>query len=126
MKRYWTVMVMLGPLLFPGTCFSFDHIVGEWVGKWHESSCDGNRYSGAWKGVVSKDGTFVGGDGFDSVSGKIDPVTGQLTASGVSGDGCGVIKLVGHFDKESVSGEYRYGRGGEGTFSGRRLAKQEN
>jgi hypothetical protein len=93
-------------------------IAGEWVGDWSETSCDNLKYSGSWSGTVLSDCTFTGTDNWDTVSGPIDPSTMELTATGISHDGCGVVNVKGNFTINSVSGNYTYSISGGGTFSG--------
>jgi outer membrane protein assembly factor BamB len=93
-------------------------IAGTWTGNWSETSCDGNTYSGSWSGTVSDNCSFSGTDSWDSVQGVIDPATMELTATGMSADGCGSISVTGAFSDSSVSGSYNYSVSGSGTFSG--------
>jgi Leucine-rich repeat (LRR) protein len=52
------------------------------------------------------------------VNGRINPSTKALSASGISADGCGSITLNGVFSTNSLSGNYSYSKGGNGSFIG--------
>ncbi len=94
---------------------------GNRMGTWSEISCDGNSYSGTWTGYVTNDCRFFGANGWESVSGTIDPSTKVLTATGMSQGMCGSIEMKGIFttDLVSVSGSYNYSKGGGGSFKGK-------
>ena len=107
-----------GRILAASSCSG---IAGEWAGNWSETSCDTFDYSGSWTGTVSSDCVFTGTDNWDHVSGTIDPITLNVTASGISEDGCGAINVSGTFVGNSVSGSYSYSAGGGGLYSGTKI-----
>ena len=107
-------------LLYPcGELLCWD-TAGNRIGSWSETSCNGNYFSGTWTGYVTSDCRFIGTNEWESVSGTINESTKFLTATGISSDGCGSIEMTGTFttDLVSVSGSYRFSKGGSGQFSG--------
>ena len=107
-------------LLYPCAELHCWDTAGERSGTWAGISCDGLEYTGTWSGYITNDCRFIGTHQWSRVTGKIDPVTKILSATGTSDDGCGYIAMTGtfSFDLLSVSGCFNYSRGGGGTFMG--------
>ena len=107
-------------LLYPGAELLCWDTAGDRIGSFTEISCDGHSYTGSWTGYVTNDCRFIGANEWESVTGKINPSTKALAATGKSRDGCGLIKITGTFtnDLVTVSGNYNYSKGGGGSFSG--------
>ena len=93
---------------------------GARIGSSSEISCDGNSYSGTWTGYITNDCRFFGTNEWESVSGTINPSTKVLTANGMNHGKCGSIEMNGIFttDLVSVTGSYKYSKGGGGSFKG--------
>ncbi len=70
--------------------------------------------------MIAEDGTFSGTDLWDLVLGKANPVSRELIASGISRDGCGRVTSTGTFENDTITGQFRYSHGGEGTFFGKK------
>ena len=121
--RRWIMIcsICLLALFYPCAELLCWDTAGKRVGSWSEKSCDGHRQSGTWTGYVTDDCRFLGTNQWESVTGKIDPKTKLLSASGNSPNGCGSIAITGYFtsDLVSVSGTYNYSNGGGGSFTGR-------
>ena len=120
--RRWIILCVtcLLALLFPCAELLCWDTAGNRVGSWTETSCDGNRYAGTWTGYVTKDCRFIGTNEWESVTGRINPSTKVLKATGTSRDGCGSITMTGTFTSNlvSISGSYNYSTGGSGSFIG--------
>lgn len=103
----------------PPTC---NQIAGDWSGSWSEISCDGARYSGSWTGQFMENCTFKGTDNWDHISGTINPATMIFTGRGTSREGCGTISMTGVIsNNDTLSGNYSYNVGGDGSFKGWRI-----
>ena len=107
-------------LLYPCSELTCWDTAGNRNGSWAEISCDGNSYSGTWTAYITNDCRFFGTNEWESVSGTINPSTKVLTATGMSHGRCGSIEMTGSFttDLVSVSGSYKYSKGGSGSFKG--------
>jgi hypothetical protein len=118
----WIILCALGLLavLYPGADLQCWDTAGNQAGSWSETSCDGNGYTGTWTGYVTNDCRFIGSGKWGSVTGTINPSTNVLTASGTIREGCGSIKMIGTLTSDSVtiSGSYKYSKGGGGSFTG--------
>ena len=113
--------VCLVALLYPGADLQCWDTGGNRGGSWSGISCDGNVQSGNWTGYVTSDCRFFGTGDWESVTGKINPTTKILTATGRSIHGCGPITINGTFSSDflSVTGSYNYSQGGKGSFVGK-------
>ena len=120
--RKWIILCAscLIALLYPCAELLCWDTAGDRAGSWSETSCSGYSYTGTWTGYVTSDCRFIGTNEWEFVSGKINPSTKVLTATGTSRDGCGSIAMTGTFtsDLVSVSGSYIYSKGGGGSFIG--------
>jgi len=120
--RRWIILcaTCLLALLYPCAELLCWDTAGNRVGSWTETSCDGNRYAGTWTGYVTNDCRFIGTNEWESVTGRINPSTKVLTATGTGRDGCGSISITGTFTSNlvSISGSYSYSTGGSGSFIG--------
>jgi len=56
----------------------------------------------------------------DPANGTINPSAKTITGTGTIRDGCGPITMTGTFTSDfvSISGSYKYGKGGGGSFTG--------
>ena len=121
--RKWMILCAscLLALLYPCAELLCWDTAGDRSGTWSETSCDGNGYAGTWSGYVTSNCRFIGTNEWESITGKINPSTKILTATGTSSNGCGFITMTGTFtsDLVSVSGSYNYSKGGGGSFIGK-------
>ena len=107
-------------LFYPCSALHCWDTAGNRIGSWSEISCDGNSYSGTWTGYVTNDCRFIGTSEWESVTGKVNPSTKVLTATGTLCEECGSISMTGTFTRDvvSISGNYNYNKGGSGSFIG--------
>lgn len=107
-------------LLYPGAELLCWDTAGDRIGSFTEISCDGHSYTGSWTGYVTSNCRFIGTNEWESVTGRINPSTKVLTATGTGRDGCGSISITGTFTSNlvSISGSYSYSTGGSGSFTG--------
>ena len=120
--KTWLILCVLCllALFYPGAELLCWDTAGNRIGTWSEISCDGYSYSGTWTGYVTSDCRLIGSNEWESVTGIIDPSTKIFTGTGTFRDECGSVKMTGTFttDFVSVSGSYRFSKGGNGSFSG--------
>ena len=120
--RKWLILcsLCLLALFYPCAELHCWDTAGERSGTWAEISCDGFKSTGTWSGYITNDCRFIGTHQWEHIAGQIDPSTKILSATGTSHDGCGSIAMTGtfSFDLLSVSGCFKYSRGGGGTFMG--------
>ena len=121
MKRWIILCVLcLMALLFPGADLQCWDTAGKQAGSWTETTCNGYVYSGTWTGYITNNCRFIGTGEWESVTGTINPSTNVLTATGTFREECGAITLTGTFTRDfvSISGSYKYSKGGGGSFIG--------
>ncbi len=118
----WIVICVLCllALVYPGAELLCWDIAGKQAGSWAETACDGHSYTGTWTGYVTNDCRFIGYGDWESVNGRLNPLTKSIGGVGTIRDECGPITMTGTFTSDSVSviGSYKYSKGGGGTFTG--------
>ena len=121
--RKWLIICAscLLALIYPCAELHCWDTAGVRSGIWTEASCDGSEYTGTWSGYITNDCHFIGTHQWEHVTGKIDPSTKILSATGTRNNRCGSITMTGTFTRDllSVSGCFEYSKGGGGTFMGK-------